>query len=524
MKKTLSFIIAAIICICAAAPALADIDTPQYIPIDAHVTNPLGTRLYEAKLYSGNTLFNKTLITIPAGTKITERGEYKSGEDTYAYVIWGRITGYVKAEDIAFDVPEYIPSGSNRLDSKKTVVAIKKTGIPVYSGPSFVYDTLPETVPFGTKLTYEYVDDPSYPTWGYINYNGQAGWVYVMQYDLQEHHEYNCAYTISDNDKYLGKVMVIEDGMRLLAEPEDEAEEIGEPIPEGTELEFSLYRKLPKYIYAYTEYKGTAGWIIADELENGCTVSRTSTSIYTMIYSHEELTVYEKFGDTSSKVLASVPADEVVLSDSYFYDRLEEAEIDGELRPEKWHTWYRVNYDGVCGWILSDETACKHPVTVVEVFCEHKMKKKDDIVIRSAPEKDSAVIGTESVGTTLQFEPIKDELCFVNTGKVVGWADIPKSSYDSDIWEGPVSNLTEAIRAGKLSISDFGIAPEETSVIGENDRTEPGTNAQAKEAEPEKGNGLSPSQIIGLSVAGAAVLAVTAIVVIMLVNKKKKAG
>ena len=169
--------------------------SPNYIK--ANHTSP-STIMYKAVITKkdGFKCNNKTII--PYGTIVTiseyyrindepslSIEEYETTEEEQEHcnndINYSDFELYTKD----FNIMDYNEdSGIRSFSSIKEVLILSKKGVKLYKGPSFSYDVI-ETIPSGTKLnTKYYVECWEGKSWVYVSYNGKTGWIYLLTYDV----------------------------------------------------------------------------------------------------------------------------------------------------------------------------------------------------------------------------------------------------------------------------------------------------------------------------------------------------
>lgn len=531
MKRIIAVVLSAVLAFCAFVPAFADMDGPAFTNFDVVVTNPLGTYMYnynmdEVKGY----LIKDTVVTI--------NGEYEFEDEEYYSVEYNGEHGYIKVADTALTEEVFPPEKGVKLE-KETKSIVIADGLYMYKGPSKKFEKVGEKIAVGTVLTYQYMNDEYNAPWAYVTYKGVSGWAYVYEYG----ESYYCATPFEEDSRYTGSLYIVNKGIRLTnmpANPQyDEfvevADKIGvkyvtDEIPIGTKLELAdYYYKEPKSIWVYSEYNGVKGWLETDTYYNGAMDNATAIGMSSVYYVWQEngLPVYSKAGDTSSEVIGKLEKGELVKT-NYRADNEEVIQEDDDYTDNIevetiWEnaSWYGVETDGKQGWIfINHRTDDKDAVYAGDVRLD-KTKNKE-ISLRKEVAKDSEVIEVIPAGSDVIHLGYGNECYLVDYNGKIGF--IPEESFAEKNWE--------EYEIDDYSADDYfaGRTPEETTLP--ETTAQPTTQAVSEtltEAESEtteentEKNSFTPTQIAIFCVAGAVIIALTAAVTIILINKKKKA-
>ncbi len=518
MKKISSLLLALVLILCLAVPALADMGAPEFLEYNATVSNPDGTK----DLYGDNVL-------IPYGAQVRVIGEY--GDEC-------RITyenGYydVDKNDLTASDEDNSASKSQKYDSEITLKVTAEKGTEIKKGHGYAYETI-AVIPEGTEFTVSSGDSSSVfnGTWSWVSYEGNEGWVYTYPYD------YDCGVAVKAERKNgrLGRVTVLADGMRLMKEPgyypsademseADSSKFIGDAIPAGTVLTYSYYMPSPHRTIIFTEYNGVKGWFLEGDSENDLYTSAVTADRISHLYMEKKLDMTEEpFG--KGEVIASVPAGEGIAS-YCSASKVVNTDDGSDAEPEEnQYGYYSYDYDacaqintffvtysGKAGWITApyDDIDCVKYIEWMTVF------NSDEELSFYADEDMTEELGTIPAGKnfveiTRFYENNKIKVAY---DKQIGYV------YDNarfDFREGNAKE-NEMIIFGKEIKEDFSFLPEDAEI------TEPETEepdiGEPKTADPVKKTPAAKTFIIGVA-AITAVVVLTAAVIAVLVNKKKK--
>ena len=542
MKKFLAIILASLMFLGLAMPAFADMDGPIFKDYEVRIVNKNGAEMFRENYYEtdssdyGTSVMEEIGVTIPYGEIVIITGEYEFEGELYLNVEYNEEWGYLKQEDTDVEVDEISYKEGVKLETPRKVAIVGK-GFYLYKGPSKNYDKVGAEVAVGTILTYEYgLIDNDYNPWAYFTYNGVSGWGEVYQYGAQ----YNCASIVDENCGYRGDLYVASTGVKLTDMPEstvygnDDIKYVSKEIPVGTRLTFDFYYNDAKSIFVYVEYGGAKGWLEADCGYNGFTYDKTAigTSSAVYVWQDEGLPVYSEIGNTSSKVLAKLEKGSLVKADYRCFrieeDKTKELDEYGDY-PSIERSWYGVEVNGKLGWInIVIEQDNENDVGTNWCALQRVTKNKD-VALYKEPEDGSDVVieipaGSDILEVGSKYDDSGIDWVLVDYSGNIGWiefGDMVDKFYDEYTFEeyfsGKLtSEYLEAARTGK---------PLPTEPVTE-ETTQPSTvtepETETVSAETEENKNLSSSQIIIFCVAGALVLAATAAVTIVLINKKKR--
>ena len=154
----------------------ADGEAPSSAGYKVVVKNKKGTSLYAD---------GKKVTTIPyKGVAYVVYEGYDDNNKKILYVTYktydaGWNSYYVKAEDVL--PKDYNLKDANKLEEPQEAIILNKNGGILREGPSEVYEKLSKTIPTGTTITYQYIDN-GYGLWAYVEYEDIKGWLYTHSY------------------------------------------------------------------------------------------------------------------------------------------------------------------------------------------------------------------------------------------------------------------------------------------------------------------------------------------------------
>ena len=359
---------------------------------------------------------------------------------------------------------------------------------------------------------------------------------------------------LSSFDNAGGKLYVYSEGAYLYKGP---AKAYGKAsntmIPVGTTLNYTY----SDGIFAYTEYKGTKGWVYVGNVRK---VYEELPSVASYVYkleltSFEEIKIYEK-NDKTSTVIGTIPKN---VKFKPIYNLTLDC-YNGE--GSKCSIFYYVTYNGKSGWIEANYNV-GYPSNDVMLYGTEYDYMVDDSINMSKEIKipkntllisDYVIIGSEDIYRfkykdtyVYRYANWEENLTWISKYKLV--EDVKE--YDN--YEG--TELTSTQKAGTIEgylydRSDEGwlyvantkkwikVTPTQLlDLDGEKVIYEQGDepvepvdpepvkpiNPSSNTTTPTKANGISTRQIVLYSVIGSLVLVLILLVIIILVNKGKKA-
>lgn len=528
MKRIIAIVISAVLMLCTCVPAFADMDGPSFANFDVIVTNPLGTYVYSYNM-------DEVKGYIIKDTVITINGEYEFEDEEYYSVEYNGVYGYIKVADTALTEEVFPPEKGYKLDEKKSSVVISD-GLYMYKGPSEKFEKIGEEIAVGTVLTYQYMNDEYNAPWAYVTYKGVSGWAYVYEYG----EAFYCATPFEEDTQYSGDLYVVLEDVRLTdipANPEYEGAEyykstgvkyVSKEIPIGTRLELAdYYYKNAKSIWVYTEYNGVKGWIETDTYDNGGMYNATATGYkepsYYYVWQEKGIPVYSVAGDTSSEVICMLEKG-TFAKKSYSAWNGEAVQIDDNpddfvVEESMWvdESWFGVEVDGKLGWIFNDCTELDEGYTTLDIALDKTVNK--EVNLRKETAKDSEVIAVIPAGSDIVRLGQGNECYLVDYDGKIGY--ISEDSIVEKSWE--------EYEADNYSYEDYfaGRKVEETTLpattVQQTTQAASEAQTEAETTEKAEDNGFTPAQIAIFCGAGAVIIALTAAVTIILINKKKKA-
>jgi len=466
-KKTLVFIAFFMMIFNINYTVKADAESPSSAGYEVVIKNKDG-----ASLYGEN---SKIVTTIPYKTIV--KVIYERTDDNNKRILYvryeeydGFMSYYVKDEDVI--AKDYNLSNANKLEQKEEAIIFNKNGGILREGPSEVYDEIPKTIPYGTHITYQYVDS-GYGLWAYVEYEDVKGWLWTFAGAKDTVH-LDYGYVVPKTDYYLNILSITNDG-KLYSSIYTEKNEVIDTIDVNTKLKC-------KYLYrntCYVEYREQSGWIKIDNnfVYNDSYNENTKLLILTDAYLYKDSNFKNKF---NFKIPTNTYFDEF-----YYEDYGDEPGLIG--------TFY-VKYNNKYGWI--DE------YTIPVAFCGyHETENTHKAMnIYKSPNNNSEILSIIPSDSKI----IKQ--CYANI-------------YENDDYHSWKYVEYDGIN-GWLNEDELYNDEEEDQESNENSNNKPNNNDEKEENKWYKR--LTPMQFSLLCIGSALILTLTAIVIIVLIKKKRK--
>ncbi len=314
VKKTISVLAAVVIALACAVPAFCDRLSGNYAAVTCVTVGDDLTVLYAIKQDGDKTACEERFLT--PGTQVVLAGEetdpvelIEAGYDTEGKVFVAVSTkngeGYIDAGRLSPEEDTYSAQSTYAVTYTYTYHVVDPDGLAVRKGPSIVYDVA-GTIPYGEDFTLISQDSETEPTYGYVDYNGLSGWVYIYDYTPVHH----AAYKVDSSSYFAGKLEVLTDKVYLVdinTVENGKYRRLSDNIPKGTVLSFKYYCYLSEGVAAYTEYGGKKGWVTFS-------ISTTDTKawdimpyVFDIATVGKEAALYEKRGSSSPVSGKTVP-------------------------------------------------------------------------------------------------------------------------------------------------------------------------------------------------------------------------
>lgn len=281
-----------------------------------------------------------------------------------------------------------------------------------------------------------------------------------------------------DNSK---NVVLFENGISMHKGPAAGFTKIGKNIPKGTVLKFTHVYSEEESPWYYTEYNGQKGWV--STLDGSIGVYNENT-----IMIAKQLDMM-KTGDSTQKV-GTIPVNTV---------------IKGYYEIDPWSRGYYVTYNGISGYISKYEVAFKSAgKQSIELVKNNKLynEMSEETTFTNVPS-----------GTTLTYQYYVDDYgyrwIYTTYNGQKGWLCFSE--------EDVVENNEEDIKE-----NDEEIEEDDTEIIEDEEDSEDVELYLPEEDIIIEDDSMSTRDIIILCVGVAVITAITTVVIIKLVNKKKE--
>lgn len=533
MKKKLLILILAIVCTFTLIKGVkADMGAPTYIPYEAVVSNPAGADVYGYDWVDESAVLTK-IGNIAFGEVLTFDYEETFDKVAYGSVYYDSNDGddnysstYIKMSDVKAKTDHLDPPADLLLEDPGKVYVYAEDGVYLYSGPSRdAFEIVSQNIPAGTELTYEYSgDDSNGPvSWVYTTYKGVSGWLYILQY-----FEENGVANIIDPEISSGTIMTIKDDLYLVSKPTSE-KVVSSAIPKGTVLTYKYSFPVIKREYIFVTYKGVSGW-----LYSGCPFDCSNEESPNYIEKDENrliilektgLALYDKLNDLNSKSKVNLPYKAEIETDYNYYD------YDDETG--NYFEWYHLTYNGKEYWLLiNEETKCGY---AHEYNNSYIVSNSSEIEMYSAPEETADIINDKIPNgtklTAIYYYSIDSDWIYIKYQNQYGWVNtinLIHSEEDPEymaaldaVVAAELSQKQADLDKAQLLVDKLIDGPEKKDLMNRL------SAIKVKKEEPKikiktTSKKLTTKEIVYYSIGGSVVLALTAFVTILLINKKKK--
>ena len=314
MKKIIRLSIVLLFCLLFSNISYADYGVPEIIEYDATVINEDGTEIVD---YSEQ---NEGLIPYGATVHVL----YES--DGYAFIEYNNITVNVRLEDIK---PVSDDVDMSEADWGHKNMYVYREGAYLYKGPSITYGKLEENIEIPAGTVVEIL--ASTEMWGYVEYDGYNGWVYIFTSDEISPYNMTCSLTniaYKETSHYYTTSQI-----ELTATPESET--VTGTIPAGVTVDSYLTSNYPNphAECVYVVYRDQKGWYRIDEL----TAYQDSSNQDISVFTATSCDIYQDRACTQK--VETIPA---LTECKVIYETLDEYE-----------TQLCVEYNGTTGWLIT---------------------------------------------------------------------------------------------------------------------------------------------------------------------------
>lgn len=326
MKKVFYFFMMLIAVVLISNFSYADYGVPEIIQYDAKIINESGA---EALDYSGN-----IIGVIPAETIVTVLYEH----DGKAFIKYNNSDVGIDFKDIKPVSNEINLSKANYYEKEEMYVY--REGAYLYNGPSIAYGKVEGDIeiPKGNFVKIEAGTE----SWGYVEYNGVKGWVYIYTSDYVSPYNMTCSLTNIAHEDYSHYYTIKDITLNSTIGANDN---IG-TIPAGEHINsyFYSYYPDPHGITIYIEYKDLKGWYTVNEeevyqdyssLDITATVSQ-NCKIYSEILPINPNTYEREFSNNIGTLVANTECKVIYKTVNNYID------------------YIFIEYNGIEGWVDTD--------------------------------------------------------------------------------------------------------------------------------------------------------------------------
>ena len=457
----------------------ADYGLPGIIEYDAKIINEAG-----AKAESGKEL-------IPYGTTVHVIYETNG----YATIKYNNTSVNIKLADIK-PISEEVDFSKAKNDQKDMFVY--REGAYLYKGPSITYGKVDGNIeiPVGTRVKIESYTD----MWGYVEYNGIKGWVYIYTSDGESPYHMVCSLTeIADkvNSQYYTltdiSVSSTVDGKNVIG-----------TIPKGIIVDSYFYSAYPnphgKSIYF--KYGDIEGWHTENSKELYADYSQQDIGVYV----YKDLDIYSDISNILDE------------GNAKFKNKIKTIPEKTECKLiyktlNTYVNYIKVEYNGVQGWIKDDvgysidgyKTNVKYPMPI-------KLTTRTPIIDKATFKPTGEYIDNGkvlSVKYNINMYP-NTYFCVVSDDKEI-WIK-------ADKYENVANAKTDynVLKDAYVDITPFEKTNENLS------NTSSSNEDNSNELKRSVDNTLESNLIY--CVIGGILVAIIAIIVIIIINKNKKIG
>jgi len=266
---------------------------------------------------------------IPVGTVL----EYEYHDDVWSYVEYDGKSGWImnySYSDLYSDLYTAVANIASQDSKVMTVSEISE----LHEEPSADSKVVSTSIPAWEELEYKYVYKKAKSQYVYVEYEDDAGWMYVAA------SEYNEDTTNASTSVNCGYIYIFTD-KDMYSKPNDLNSKVSQKLPSSSEYTYDYcFTKSGKEWYRIT-YKNKNYWIYLDLNSYEEDESFTSSTMVTTYKTKDTITLYESPSKDAKKVSSTISKDVTVESKfSQYIDRT---------------SWAYIEYDGIKGW--ADESS-----------------------------------------------------------------------------------------------------------------------------------------------------------------------
>lgn len=347
---------------------LADMDAPHINPYEATISNINGATYYSFDWATQEFL---KVGELNYGDKIEIIYEENIKNETYGdFYINEEQTGemfLIKTSDMeVFEESNVVPQKLD-YENKKDSIVLKEDGLEIYIGPAYGYTKLDTVIPKNTKITL-YNDEAIGMPWYYVEYEGNSGWVCILNGTIGFEPEYENYEMMTYKDLKVYKDTTYEDVIGT--------------IPANTKIE--KFWDIDDWSWGkYIAHGNISGYIESEEIATNSPWMEGEELSYTVDYPAK---MYKE-GDLRSEVLIEEIPEGTELSYT----------ISSNAR--YLNQWIYTTYNGISGWVYNMEFAF---LDEGETYQDHL-----DEVLASYEEEGKEVIEDE-IDKNEEFKQIED--------------------------------------------------------------------------------------------------------------------
>lgn len=344
MKKIIYSLLVIVLFLAISNVCYADYGIPMMNPYEAKIVNQEGATTNSYISSSNSTV-------IPYGTVVKVQYEFSG----IAYVDYNGNSVGISLEDI---VPVNEVFENSEPEEKEKDMYVYREGAYLYNGPSVKYSKVDEgyEIPIGTVIHIKSCSD----AWGYVEYEGKSGWVYIYTSDEVSPYNMVCSLTEIEKEEYAYYYTLKEITLTSSIGAKDY---IGR-IPAGEHIKSYFYSAYPdphgKTVYI--EHNGLKGWymINSSEVVQDYSLKTDHTVITNKVVELYSDISYEDYDYKFSNVVGTIPA-------------RKEAKMIYET-VDNYVNYVYLEYDGTAGWVnnITDVSECKR------VWNKESVKLKQD--------------------------------------------------------------------------------------------------------------------------------------------------
>ncbi len=487
------------------------------------VINPEGVYLRSGPSMSYDTVSEK----IEFGTQLTYELVNDRYDYSWAYINNNGVSGWLNTVQYGmngvYDCGKLVSENNDIYYNYSGKIITIDDGLQLTKTPEESSGLVSGKIPAGTELTFEWYYIYPKRIAAYVEYDGIKGWLVT---DDGWHSSSAIGYK---NEFY---VYSTEDKIPLYDFPD--GKKTGEYIMSGDIASdvYTVTREIEdSESYKYIDWRrvtvnGKTGWVCQED-ESNIALSGIEIHPEGRIYLFEDMPIYSEMGNILSKTQTVIPKNSDCLCvksvNIYMYDsEREETGIDDY--------WYYVDFNGNAGWIVYDclSNSDGKSVLSVNLYNGDNIRYISNATVYESYSAESPVIAQITEDTAIReiydyYESYNGDIvdgtsyCYIENDVIKGWV-----SEEELLHEYNFRDVLDERRA------DDTLTEEEKFDV--NTKYIYSLDKKLKEAEKtakiqaEEPASASPDTIIIGCIAGAVILGLTAVVTVILVNKKKKSA